>query len=567
MLRIATALLALALLAIPSAHAQDVGTAAAVNPSTQGTPPGGAIRTIALGDNIIHNERVATDGAGLLQILFVDGTTLTMGPNSELVIDSFFYDPNANTAQVAVTMTKGVLRFIGGLTSKTPDGATIGTPIGTIGIRGGIVDVDLNANDGTPQHIDMLFGNEVTLEKGLELLGRLFKSGYSLVFGPDGAIGVQKTPPEWSAQMRAALAGKPGTSGGSGNQPDDGTVADSGVPDSNSGTGLDGDDTPLTDEEIEQLLLAAATYDELRRFIFTPPPDDDEEEPQPFTLMGASGGMLTTQFDDVEYGPGYAYTRGVITTGETLGDGILTSIDFDAQGNPTGGTIDVADVTECVDCRYTMTLGPGGSSIVVNQGTESEYSLQNASVGVTGHDGVPLPGGITACTCAFMKWGFWDAHGEEIGDNGTQYHDLSGTWVAGNITTPDELTGLATTGVTASYSGHAVGYASDNGDTPHLAAGSIFMGWSFADRSGELSIDNFDGSHSLELSMSGDPATGFIYGDYGGPGVQAVARGAFANNGTQPAAGLGGDFHWSEYYEDESSWEAAGIFIGQQVPN
>ena len=115
-----------------------------------------------------------------MQLLLADGTTFTVGPNSSLVIDSFVYDPAAGTAQVAATLTKGVLRFIGAATSKTPDGVAITTPVGVVGIRGGVTDINMNPPAGIPPHISMIFGNSVTLTNGGQLLGRLFEAGYSL---------------------------------------------------------------------------------------------------------------------------------------------------------------------------------------------------------------------------------------------------------------------------------------------------------------------------------------------------------------------------------------------------
>ena len=125
----------LALVALDANAAPSVGIAAAVNQSAEATPPGQSVRTMTLGDNVIHNERITTGEAGLVQILLVDGTTFTVGANSDLTIDKFVYDPDAGTAEVAATLIKGALRFIGGRASKT-NGATIITPIGTIGVRG-----------------------------------------------------------------------------------------------------------------------------------------------------------------------------------------------------------------------------------------------------------------------------------------------------------------------------------------------------------------------------------------------------------------------------------------------
>ena len=125
-----------------------VGVAAAVNQAAEGEAPGAGKRTLTLGDTVIHDEHIATGPDGLVNILLVDGTSFTVGANSDLTIDSFVYDPNAGTAKVVATLAKGALRFIGGRTSKT-GGATINTPVGTVGIRGGVGDFSIGEGDGS----------------------------------------------------------------------------------------------------------------------------------------------------------------------------------------------------------------------------------------------------------------------------------------------------------------------------------------------------------------------------------------------------------------------------------
>ncbi|MCI0598183.1 MAG: FecR domain-containing protein [Beijerinckiaceae bacterium] len=133
-------LLASATLASMPAAAQDVGAAAAVNPQSQGTPPGREARVLRIGERVVHNERVQTSASGTVQILFIDKTTLNVGPNSNLVIDSFVFNPAAGTGQMVTTLTKGALRFVGGQLSHQ-GAATLKTPVATIGIRGGIATI------------------------------------------------------------------------------------------------------------------------------------------------------------------------------------------------------------------------------------------------------------------------------------------------------------------------------------------------------------------------------------------------------------------------------------------
>ncbi len=123
-----------------AAQAQVVGTAGAVNPAARSTAPGSGVRVIEIGSRVVHRERVQTSDQGSIQLVFVDKTSMSIGPNSDLVIDEFVYDPNAGTGRMAATLAKGALRFVGGNTSHT-GGANIATPTTTLGIRGGVATV------------------------------------------------------------------------------------------------------------------------------------------------------------------------------------------------------------------------------------------------------------------------------------------------------------------------------------------------------------------------------------------------------------------------------------------
>ena len=92
MLKLQYALLAsLCLLPLTATEsfAATAGVTAAVNQNAKSIPPGGAVRTVVLGANVVQDETLETDGGGLVQILLADGTTFTVGPNSSITIDRF----------------------------------------------------------------------------------------------------------------------------------------------------------------------------------------------------------------------------------------------------------------------------------------------------------------------------------------------------------------------------------------------------------------------------------------------------------------------------------------------
>ena len=424
-MRLLAAAAAVLLLAVPALAETNVGVTAAVNQPASGSV-GSNIRTISLGDSVIYNERIQTGGDGLVQILLADGTTFMVGPNSDLVIDSFVYDPNAGTAQVTASFTKGVLRFIGGQTSKTEGGVTLNTPVGTMGIRGAMVDVVLDPPAGTPQHIDMLFGNEVTLEQGQQLLGRLYAAGYSLVLGEGGAFEVMKTPPGWGSQIQAALAGKPGTKGGAPKGPTEDEVGKSEFAENNQPD----EDQGLTESELKALLEAAAHYDELRNFIL------NNQSPQGFV-----GGTLSEVYEIYEGHKDYGQGVG-LSTGFEYEPGefpylasytpALAKFGFDADGNPRAieaTFLGNAGDCEGEDCTVSIVYkgdGTTGEVLLTIPGLGEPIRYEADDNFLFRHDdprsenplltpvdseveGVEILADTLDCSdCnAFIKWGFW----------------------------------------------------------------------------------------------------------------------------------------------------------------
>lgn len=150
--------LALAAIAGPAlAQGTPAGVAAGVNPTARGTPPGLATRVLSVGLDVLRNERIQTEAQGQVQIHFVDRSTLTVGPNSDLVIDEFVYAPATNTGRFALSTSRGLLRVVGGAISKQ-DEVTVTTPAAVIGIRGGVMLVEaVAAEAGRPAQTTATF--------------------------------------------------------------------------------------------------------------------------------------------------------------------------------------------------------------------------------------------------------------------------------------------------------------------------------------------------------------------------------------------------------------------------
>ena len=118
--------------------ADKVGVAAAVKPEATSRFPGGETATLRIGKSVVYNERIDTSGSGVVQVLLLDGSTFTVGPNSSLVIDKFVYNPKTGTGSLAASFSKGALRFVGGKLSKNEPGVRVNTPADALTVRGGV---------------------------------------------------------------------------------------------------------------------------------------------------------------------------------------------------------------------------------------------------------------------------------------------------------------------------------------------------------------------------------------------------------------------------------------------
>ena len=130
-----------------AAQAQTVGSITAVNQAARGTPPGAAARTLSIGAGVVRNERIQTDAEGTAQVTFDDRSTMSVGRNSTVVVNNHVFDPNAGAGAQATSLLRGAMRYVGGGVSHG-NGATITTPVATLGVRGGVASFELVQQGG-----------------------------------------------------------------------------------------------------------------------------------------------------------------------------------------------------------------------------------------------------------------------------------------------------------------------------------------------------------------------------------------------------------------------------------
>ncbi|WP_371397951.1 FecR domain-containing protein [Fretibacter rubidus] len=131
------------LIGLPSAAlAQDViGVNAAVKGQVTIQSQGEDVKKAIVKDDVRLGDQVNSARVSSLQVLLKDQTVFTVGPECELVIDRFVYDPDKDSNSLQANVTKGMFRFMSGNISKSgPESVSIDTPVASLGVRGTIVE-------------------------------------------------------------------------------------------------------------------------------------------------------------------------------------------------------------------------------------------------------------------------------------------------------------------------------------------------------------------------------------------------------------------------------------------
>jgi hypothetical protein len=163
-----------------------------------------------VGAHIVHKERIHTSPAGTTQLLFTDKSSMSIAPNTDIVIDEYVYNPGAKDGQMLVSLTKGALRFVGGQLSHQGE-ATITTSAANIGIRGGTVTVIQGQNGTTVINhfgITTITNNVGTFTLSRSDFGALIQSLNSVIQD------LGRIPPGDVAFYQAHTTSSPGQNGG-----------------------------------------------------------------------------------------------------------------------------------------------------------------------------------------------------------------------------------------------------------------------------------------------------------------------------------------------------------------
>jgi hypothetical protein len=490
-----------------AAAAQEVGVNSAVNTDAKGTAPGAATRPLAIGQQVVHNEHIVTDAGGQVQILFLDESAMTIGPNADLTIDEFVYDPKTGTGRLAMNATRGVMRFVGGKLSKNENAVTMQTPAATIGVRGGIFVMDLQRGGS----LDTVFvygkGMTVTGTSGITQL--ITRPGFGVsVAGPGAAPTLPAAMPSGKlGAMFAQLGGKNGATGGSKNPPSDRTVASSGISNTISGN---------VAASVQQAGVSQPT---------TQPPAVNVGTIQSQTQQNTVASQASPAVSQGALGA-VQYTDGFVLAFRSSGDsGVQTGF----TGTLINGQL-VVPPQPALQQGGTIPLPVGGGTfgpIFINSSNSSP------TVGTTF-----LTNDRTAFTAVTS-----DANGSFLTNNGET------TFIVGGVPTVT----LPTTGV-GTYTGVATGLVQNGTSAVSNATGGFSATYNFGSQQGSASFSNFGGK------SFGGPILGAGGNNYAGPlsgqGTTGAVLGKFFGTGASTTGGI--------FAATGQNYTAAGVYAGQR---
>jgi hypothetical protein len=108
--------------------------------------------TVVTGMTVKQMDTIKTHRRGHVGLVFSDDTRLSMGPNTEIAIDEYLFDPLEKNLSFVLRLIRGVVSFLSGqMTKLSPDSVQLVMPVATIGVRGTHVLIEVDRCSANPQ--------------------------------------------------------------------------------------------------------------------------------------------------------------------------------------------------------------------------------------------------------------------------------------------------------------------------------------------------------------------------------------------------------------------------------
>jgi FecR protein len=571
-------LTAIALLSGGDALADSVGVTSAADGDPLGKPPNENERVLRIGIDVQANELITTSANDRAHLVFLDGSSLTVGPDARLTIDRFVFDPNTQKGDLAVNATRGVFRLVGGKISKNSP-IVITTPSNTIGIRGGITILSVTQ---VQTIAGFVFGHSMTVTAGgqTQTATRAGSEVITKAGGVPGAVTLFKR-----GGLTAALSQLEGTSSNNNNSADQSAQSSgfssknsgqppintpnfnqNGPPNTNNNTLTNAvsfsnpasqpvGNSTLQNQNVTNTVLTTNT-DSTTNTVSTTNPNNNPTPPSgptssSQTLTGFAGGLVVI---DQPGGNDNLNSRRVLLLSQPGSISITT----DAANNQAKGTLVVgANGSQQFGTATLQLSGTGNSTFIAmanDPSRPSTFQIGGSTYQFNANTALVSLSNPSACTCEFLNWGVWASSALDPRNNGTIYTAV-GTYVAGTPTVQLPMTGSAT------YNGFMAGFAQGGGNAaPYFASGSYQNVWNFQSRTGAFN-GSFDGRSYSGMTATGGAGSTTFAGNFSGGSRSGSLNGAFFASPSDAAKYQAGSFSIGS---NGSGYQASGIFAGQR---
>ncbi len=98
---------------------------------------GGVATPAGAGAAVHAGDKLVTRRDGAIGVVFIDGSVLSLGPESEFVIEGFSFHPAEKDVSFLSTIERGTATFLSGAIGRiSPQAVKFKTPTATLGLRG-----------------------------------------------------------------------------------------------------------------------------------------------------------------------------------------------------------------------------------------------------------------------------------------------------------------------------------------------------------------------------------------------------------------------------------------------
>ena len=134
---------------------QPIGEVSELNGVARVQHPDGTREDLQEGSPIFQGDVVSTGVGSELGIVFVDDTVFSLSSNARMVIDELIYNPQSSANSMGVSLIQGTFVFVTGQVAPS-GGMDVDTPVGTIGIRGTTVGVQIATLGGSTRIVNLV---------------------------------------------------------------------------------------------------------------------------------------------------------------------------------------------------------------------------------------------------------------------------------------------------------------------------------------------------------------------------------------------------------------------------